>query len=1111
VLHLHRAERADRLAAGLAEVLRHGLADPFAPELIAVPAKGVERWLTQRLAHSSDPGGAEAGVCANVRFTSSRSLIDEIAAIVVGAADDAWSANRMLFGLLALGQVGDWRLPPERPVAAAADLASLFVAYQTQRPELIRAWAGGRDGDLPGDLDWQPKVWRALRGRTGTPGPAERLSEVSRRLRDEPAVVDLPSRLSVFGPTRLTRDQIAVLSALAEHREVHLWLPHPSPALWDAVAPLAAANATNRRRDDTTAVAPQHPLLASLGRDSRELQLLLATAGAPVAEHHHAAAVPPPTLLGRLQADLAADRPSAPEPLAPADRSLQIHACHGPARQVEVLREVLLGLLENDATLEPRDVLVMCPDIEAYAPLISATFGLMDESGEAQSAHHPGHRLRVRLADRSLHQTNPLLATIAQLLELADGRVTASQVLDLAASPPVRRRFRFDDEDLELLRDWVARTGVRWGFDAAHRAPFRLDKLPQNTWETGLDRLLLGASMSEDLSETGGLRWLGTALPLDDVDSGDVDLVGRLSELLDRLADVLEGLRSRQPLAGWLAALTAALDQLCATAERDAWQQAQASRELADVADGADQLVDSLELRLDDLRALLADRLRGRPTRANFRTGSLTMCSMVPMRSVPHRVICLLGLDDGAFPRNVVVDGDDLLAREPLVGERDARSEDRQLLLDAILAAEEHLVVLYTGADERTNARRPAAVPVGEILDAVDRMVEPAGDVCGRDQVLTRHPLQPFAVANFTPAALGSAGPFSFDRPALDGARTAAVSRQPAAPFLAAPLPPVLADPVPLDDLIRFLEHPVRGFLRQRLELSIPQDEEEIADELTVELDNLTKWQIGDRLLGDLLRGADLAAVRQAEWRRGVLPPSAIGNRILDEVLREVAPLLRASEDLRTPDARTLDVAIGLPNGRRLAGTVGGVHDSTVVRVTYSRLGAKQRLRAWVQVLALSAGLPGEDWRAVTIGKASSDSGYQRSTLGPVVPDDARRLLAELVDLHDRGVREPLPMAVKTSARYASLRARNRPVAVALRDAERDWTTGRFPGEQADREHAITWGTDPPLDVLLAERPAEDEQGWVQANGWADDDSRFAVLARRLWQPLLAAEVWADE
>ncbi len=1121
MLHLHRAERADRLIAGLAAVVAQPLAshsgatDPFAAEVIAVPAKGVERWVAQRLSDGlGDPEGSGAGVCANVRFPSPRMLVQEVTAAVAGedVSDDAWTPSRMLFGLLGLGAVGRWRLPVDRLVAAAGDLADLFAAYAGQRPDLLRGWAAGTDADagtadadgdpLPEDLWWQPGVWRRLRERIGLPSPAESLDRVCAALRERPDVVDLPARVSVFGPTRLSRDQLSVLAALAVHRDVHLWLPHPSPALWDAVAPLAASASSSRRREDPTAELARHPLLASLGRDSRELQLLLAAADAPVVEHHHAMSGRPDTLLGRLQADLAADEPSPPARRDEKDHSLQVHACHGPARQVEVLREVLLGLLDDDPTLEPRDVLVMCPDIEAYAPLIAATFGLADpELGTA--AQHPGHRLRVRLADRSLRQTNPLLGTLAQLLDLAGSRVTASQVLDLAAAPPVRRRFDLDDEQLELLRDWVARTGIRWGLDAAHRKPFRLESLPQNTWETGLDRLLLGAAMSEDTSAGDGGRWLGTALPLDDVESNDVDLAGRLAELVDRLAGVLARLEGRQPLSGWLTALTDALDLLCATSEQDAWQQAQARRELADVADGAADVADSLQLGLDDLRALLAGRLQGRPTRANFRTGSLTMCSMVPMRSVPHRVICLLGLDDGAFPRNVVVNGDDLLARDPVVGERDARSEDRQLLLDAVLAAEEHLVVLYTGADERTNARRPPSVPVGEILDAVDRLLLPLDGHSGREQVTTRHPLQPFDPRNFAGGLGGASGPFSFDHPALEGARAALGERHPAPPFLDGPLADGPPDALDLDRLIRFLEHPVGGFLRQRLALTVARDEEEVADDLTVDLDGLTKWSIGDRLLSDLLRGADVAAVQHAEWRRGVLPPSVLGRRVLDEMLREVTPLLAASADLRAREQRSVDVAVDLPDGRRLGGTVGGVHDATVVRVTYSRLGAKHRLRAWAQLLALTAAQPSELWTAVVVAKAGRGAGCQVATLGPVAPEAAARLLAEVVDVYDRGLRSPLPLVAKTSFRYAEARSRNRSVAVALRDAGREWVNN-FGGEQTDREHELVWGAGAPLDVLLAEPPTDDEAGWF------DETTRFGALGRRLWTPLLAHEIWSD-
>ena len=175
------------------------------------------------------------------------------------------------------------------------------------------------------------------------------------------------------------------------------------------------------------------------------------------------------------------------------DRSVQVHSCHGPARQIDVLREVLLGLLADDPTLEPRDILVMCPDIETYAPLIIADFGL----GDVVHGAHPAHRLRVRLADRSLVQTNPLLGVASQLLALAGSRVTASEVLNLAQAAPVRARFGFTDDDLEDITRWVRQANIRWGFDQEHRQPYGVDFV-HNTWRFGIDRVLAGVAMSDD-------------------------------------------------------------------------------------------------------------------------------------------------------------------------------------------------------------------------------------------------------------------------------------------------------------------------------------------------------------------------------------------------------------------------------------------------------------------------------------------------------------------------------------------------------------------------------------------------------------------------------------
>ena len=285
-----------------------------------------------------------------------------------------------------------------------------------------------------------------------------------------------------------------------------------------------------------------------------------------------------------------------------------------------------------------------------------------------------------------------------------------------------------------------------------------------------MDRLLVGVTMTEDEQ-----RLFHDVLPLDDVDSGAIDVAGRFAELVARLQTTVDALNAPKTIDAWAAAIAAAADALTATSERDAWQRAELDRLLGDVVDEAGD-GSATSLAPAEIRALLAERLQGRPTRANFRTGHLTICTLMPMRSVPHRVVCLLGMDDGVFPRKSPRDGDDLMLDDPHVGDRDARTEDRQLLLDALLAATDQLIVTYTGNDERTNLAKPPAVPVGELLDVIDRTVR-TDEGPARERVEIRHPLQPFDPKNFTVGELVPERAWSFDSVTLNGARALTTER----------------------------------------------------------------------------------------------------------------------------------------------------------------------------------------------------------------------------------------------------------------------------------------------------------------------------------------------
>jgi len=1109
-LHVHRAVRADALADGLGRLLSTPLPDPFAGELVVVPARGMERWLSQRLAHVLGAGPAGDGVCAAVEFRSPGSLVAEITG---SRDDDPWAPDAMAWPLLQVldgcldepwaatlarhlghglaGEEADLR--SGRRFSVARRLAGLFASYAGQRPSVMTDWSQGRDTDGTGrpiarDLAWQPELWRRLVDRVETPSPVERHRHTLDLLREDPEAFDLPTRLSLFGHTRLSVTEVELLAALAAERDVHVWLPHPSPALWAA---LAGRRGTVERATDDAHQSVRHPLLSSLGRDTRELQRALAVAE-PATDVEEPSPAPAATLLGWLQADLAADeaRPAG-RTLAATDRTVQVHACHGVARQVDVLREVLLGLLADDPTLEPRDVLVMCPDIDTYAPLIEAGFGLGEVVG---GSGHPAHRLRVRLADRSPVQTNPLLAVARELLDIAGGRATATQVLDLARAEPVRRRFGFSDDDLEQLDIWARESGVRWAFDAEHRADYGLASYVANTWEFGLDRLLTGVALSDDSS-----AWLDRALPLDDVGSAQVDLVGRLTEYVERLRSATDRLTGTHPLEHWLAALDDGVASLTAVSSLDGWQPGQVQRELGRVRQAAADL-GRVELRLPDVRALLSDRLAGRPTRANFRTGTLTVCTMVPMRSVPHRVVCLLGLDDGVFPRQGSVDGDDVLARDPLTGERDGRSEDRQLLLDAILAATQTLVVTYTGANEFSGQPRPPAVPLGEVLDALDLTASTGDDRSVSEAVTVRHPLQPFDTRNVSPGELVAGTTFSFDAAAAAGARAAAGPRSQPVPFLDAPLAVREGGDVPLADLVRFWGDPVRGFLgRDGVDVALPTDEDQPEDALPVEIDNLAQWAVGDRVLTDLLAGLDLDVVKQREWRRGELPPGQLGWRMLGTIIERAGPLRAAAAELRRSPPRAVDVAVDLGGGRRLVGTVPEVYGDRLVPVTYSRLGAKHRLASWVHLLALAASDDDHSWTAHTLGRPHGRSRevVAVSLLGPL-DHTAVDSLRDLVALRDHGLRAPLPLPLKASLSYARARRTRADVTDALVKAGYDWRDGMFPGEQSEPAALKIWGRlDEPPEVRDAPLAGQEFPG---------ETGRFGALAMRVWTPLIQAE-----
>ncbi len=1020
---------ADDLVARFARPVE----DPFAQPLVVVPGPGVQRWLSQQVALGSD---SARGICAGVSFSPLSSLETMLSGD--DPRDDAWSPERLVWPILSLAESGLAGLEPlarnlqasEQRYANALRVARLLARYTRHRPDLGPAWSGAHDAaDLGLGFDaWQATLWRALHTIVDGPDPAQRRQDLVRGLAEGRVAVPWPW-VGVFAPRRLTAGDADLLRALGSRVEVVVWLALPGP------------------------VGAPGGLQQRLGRRALDTARTLAA----VADELDARPAPPrpPTLLGELQRALDAGldpRPDA-DHARHGDGSVDVRASHGPARQAEVVREVLVGLFEDDPTLEPRDVVIACPAPEVLAPHLGGVFS-PEEGGSGWQ--HPGRSLRVQVAAPSAAQANLAYGLARDVLELGGGRATRGDLLALCGHPFVARRFGFTTDGTDRLADLLEQASVRWGVDTRHRARFGLDRVPQGTWQAGVQRLMMGEALSDDALASA--RHVAT---VDEVESSDVALLGGLAELVSRVSRLIRACGVPAPGPVWVDRIRSIVADLTDVGSADAWQVAQLWAALDRMGRRCAGATPALGPA--DALALLDDEFAGQTARPAFGNGSLVVCSLEALAQVPHRVVCLVGLDDRSFPRRPVADGDDLLARDPRPGDPDPGLDDRQALLDAVGAATERLVVVYQGRSALTNEEYKPPLGLVDLLDALGLTPK-------------TEPLQPFAPASF------AGTPVSFDRAALQAARALVAPRAEAPDRYAVTHLPLPEPPsVDLETLRAFLQHPVRYFLRNRAQLSLV-DENPATDQLPLELDGLGRWRVGERMLHGLLRGHPLDAVVHQEWLRGQIPPGELGRRELDRIAGQAQEALEAFGSYREApvDARPVDLSLA---GVRLTGRV-TTRAGRPAMCAFARVGARHLAEAWLDALALAAQAD-EPVQAVVVGPKS------RRTLTVADPARARDHLADLVGLATEGLQRILLMPPRTCEVWAQARLRGQDP-LADRRLEHRWA---FDNDALWRRY-VPRGTKP-WDVRLT-----GDEPWARPG----ETTQLGALASIVWTPIVGAE-----
>ncbi len=1016
MLTLHHADELEPLLDSLATLLDKPLDDPFIAEVVAVPSAGMADAVMAALGTRLGSTGRGDGIVANVDFLFLGQFVQRALGDTERTADP-WAIDQLTWAVLHVIDANPALLPwvgestsgtatgPSRdPWALARRIADLFDQYASQRPSLIRAWAEGLDTDgtrladetfapLDASHSWQANLWRAVRQHLGVPSPPERLPQQL-----EP---QLPPRVAVFGIGSVPYTLLSTLRSLAKVRDVHVFLRHPSRVAWNS-SPHRLAGGLQVRSGLNVTSHINHPLLASWGRPALEARALLGglTDVVEVAESRKSE---PTTLLGHLQHGIRHDvAPTAVT--AKPDDTIQVHACHGAFRQLEVLRDALGHAFVADPTLQAHEVLVLCPDLETFAPLVESVL------------NRGGLPVPVRVGDRSLTTEDPLASVLQAALELVEGRATLTQVLSLAQTEPVRTRFGWEADQIGKIAGWCTTLGTRWGLLPEHRVRWGIPgEVQGGTWRAMSDRLLAGAAMPAPVDRAV----LGDVVPFDDMGSEDVLLAGAMADFLARLVWLHGAIAESKPISDWVDVLHTAVDHFCAVGRDEHWRIAVLHNILDNIRAAAGP--SAVLLSATDIKAVLANHLSERPGRLRLRTGAVTVTSLIPLRGVSARVICILGLDDGVV-RTGSFDGDDVLGLRPCVGERHPRYESRHLLLDAVLAAQDRLLITCNGADLTTNKDIPFTVALAELMDAVT--------VLGVRPV--KHPRHGFHERALVPGALGADQPFTFDPDMLEAAQVHRGSVESASDWA---LPPRPIERLDLDHAVSALVNPSRVYLRDRLDIRLPGEVETLDDGLPISLDPLDLSALGRALLAARREGVDYDEWQATARITGTLPPGDLATAALTNVISDVkdfeAVLAACGVTEPAREEREIDLSLEVPVGAsvstvQFSGTVTGLKGTLLVETRYTRPRDSQRLGLALRLAALQVQFPNDDWSALLVTRKEDDDAKETPVTsmrfvgtGAERVERAHRFLVRAVQVAEWAQRDAVPLFERASASIA--------------------------------------------------------------------------------------------
>lgn len=1131
------SNRAENLADIVVNWLRRHPLPPLEEEVILVQSNGMAEWVKMELARMG-------GICAATRvelpsrflWRTYRQVLGREAVPSTSPLDKvpmSWRLMQLLPTLLTVPEfspvAGFLKAgEPDRMLQLASQLADLFDQYQNYRADWLQAWAQGQDqliqangsfAELPPEQRWQPMLWRAVLQTLNAQQqhsirPQLHQQVLARLASTTPLASKVAPRVIVFGMSQIPWTTLQTLAALAPHSQVMLAIPNPCRFYWgdimdgrELLQSLRRRQPLRQNRELSTLPlqdmhAHAHPLLAAWGRQGRDFirqldvfddaeqsRLRFELARIDLFDESGDDAQTP--LLNQVQnriRDLVPLAEHLATPLAAHDHSIVFHSAHSPVRELEILHDQLLHLLAQpgqNIALNPRNIIVMVPDIAQMAPAIRAVFG--------QYRRHDPRFIPFDIADMSAKTSSPLMGAMDWLLRLPQQRCCMSELVDLLEVSAVAGRFGIDQNALPKLTQWMVGAGIRWGLNEAHRADLGLWACgDQNSAWFGLRRMLLGyasgmAAVDDPLSHFNDIE------PYAEVGGLEAELAGSLAHLLQALLNWWALASTPATPEVWVQrGRTLLKEMLKVESEADkqalnALQDGLMTWQLACEEAGFSEEVPLMVVRSAWLEAVETPKLNQR-----FQAGGVTFCTLMPMRAIPFEVVCLLGMNDGDYPRRSMRSDFDLMglpgASRP--GDRSRRDDDRQLMLEALLSARRQLYVSWCGHSVRDNSEQPPSVLVSQLRDYLSAGWGPHA-VSART---THHPLQPFSRHYFETGSPLVTYAREW-RAAHEGQDLVSEEAAPSSdtPIAIASLPPFVPDPaiaLTLRQLTRFLGNPVKAYFQQRLRVTFDEDQDENADEECFTVNALEEYGLIQALLNTAQTHeaqAQACVSRALSQLRtaGALPLKGFGDlkqQALLEVLstmlqawqveqaRFALPTERQSVRLQAGDVVLEDwidhlrLSPGEP-GSESGMSTAWLHLDPGKLLEKSKQPTARRdklLGPWVRSLAMAAS--GLSVCGVLVGR----DGVLK--ISPMPQDEAQATLSLLLSVWREGMNEALPLPPKTALTQIM---------------------GKDAATQYDGGHMIRGeGQEPCLARMFPDFEA------------LTADGRFEVLAQRVYAPL---------